>query len=206
MNTTRIPLSPGQFYHIYNRGNNGETLFREERNYRYFLTLYAQYIEPVADTFAYCLLRNHFHFFIRIKDHQEHGSSEPRSLVSLDPSKQFARLFGTYTKAFNKAYQRNGRLFSDRFQRKPVTNYAYFVTLIAYIHRNPQKHNFVNDFRDWPYSSYNAIVRNAVPVGNRIPTHIQWQTVITWFDGPEPFLETHQYAVNESLIVDVLEK
>ena len=35
--------------------------FIEERNYRYFLGLYARYIEPVADTYAYCLLRNHFH-------------------------------------------------------------------------------------------------------------------------------------------------
>ncbi len=30
------PLQYNQHYHIYNRGNSGEILFREERNYPYF--------------------------------------------------------------------------------------------------------------------------------------------------------------------------
>ena len=62
------PLQPGQYYHIYNRGINGEPLFREERNHRHFLKLWAKYIEPLADTYAYCLLNNHFHFLVRIKE------------------------------------------------------------------------------------------------------------------------------------------
>ena len=37
-------LERGKFYHIYNRGNNRENIFIEERNYRYFLQLYAKYI------------------------------------------------------------------------------------------------------------------------------------------------------------------
>ena len=56
------PLAYDGYYHIYNRGNNRENIFKETRNYRYFLTLYAKHIEPVADTFAYCLLPNHFHW------------------------------------------------------------------------------------------------------------------------------------------------
>jgi putative transposase len=65
--TSPTPLQPGQYYHIYNRGNNRENVFIEKRNYPYFLKLYARHIEPVADTYAYCLLRNHFHFLVRIK-------------------------------------------------------------------------------------------------------------------------------------------
>jgi putative transposase len=64
-------LEPGCVYHIYNRGINGENLFKEERNYRYFLEKYAQYIVPIADTFAYCLLKNHFHIAIRTKSEAE---------------------------------------------------------------------------------------------------------------------------------------
>jgi putative transposase len=60
-------LEPDRIYHIYNRGINGENIFKEERNYRYFLEKYAKYIEPIADTFAYCLLKNHFHIAIRTK-------------------------------------------------------------------------------------------------------------------------------------------
>jgi REP element-mobilizing transposase RayT len=65
---TPPPLEPGCYYHIYNRGNNGEDLFREQRNYAYFFKLYAHLVSPVADTFVYCLMRNHFHLLIRIKD------------------------------------------------------------------------------------------------------------------------------------------
>ena len=62
------PLQHGRYYHIYNRGVNRENLFVEERNYRYFLQLYARHVEPIAYTYAYCLLRNHFHFLVQIKD------------------------------------------------------------------------------------------------------------------------------------------
>ena len=48
--STAIPLEPGKFYHIYNRGNNGENIFIAERNYGYFLKLYFKHIEPVAQT------------------------------------------------------------------------------------------------------------------------------------------------------------
>ena len=64
-------LEPDRIYHIYNRGINGENIFKEERNYRYFLEKYAKYVEPIADTFAYCLLKNHFHIAIRTKSEAE---------------------------------------------------------------------------------------------------------------------------------------
>jgi putative transposase len=69
--TSPTPLEYGQYYHIYNRGNNGENLFFEERNYPYFLKLYAHHILPVANTYAYCLLRNHFHALVRIRTEEE---------------------------------------------------------------------------------------------------------------------------------------
>ncbi|MFN2158185.1 MAG: transposase, partial [Anaerolineae bacterium] len=63
-----VPLAWETYYHIYNRGNNREDLFRSDDNYRYFLRLYADHIEPVAVTFAYCLMPNHFHAVLVI-DH-----------------------------------------------------------------------------------------------------------------------------------------
>jgi hypothetical protein len=41
------PLQYGLTYHIFNRGNNGETIFREERNYRHFLQLYAHHVSTI---------------------------------------------------------------------------------------------------------------------------------------------------------------
>ncbi|HKL09719.1 MAG TPA: hypothetical protein VJ896_13170 [Bacteroidales bacterium] len=63
----------GFYYHIYNRGVNSCNLYEESSNYVHFLRLYEKYILPVADTYAYCLMPNHFHFLIRIKEDKEIG-------------------------------------------------------------------------------------------------------------------------------------
>jgi REP element-mobilizing transposase RayT len=63
----RIPLVPEHGYHIFNRGNGGHRTFFSDENYRYFLMKYAQYMKDYWDTYAYCLLPNHFHLAIRVK-------------------------------------------------------------------------------------------------------------------------------------------
>ena len=71
MKNTTTPLQPGLYYHIYNRGVNGENIFIEERNYEHFLNLYEKYIAPICDLFAYCMLRNHFHIMVRVRPEDE---------------------------------------------------------------------------------------------------------------------------------------
>ncbi|MBN1181316.1 MAG: hypothetical protein JXB49_03445 [Bacteroidales bacterium] len=61
-------LQYGKYYHIYNRGNNSEALFRIDENYSYFLNLYDEHIQPIADTYAWALMPNHFHLLVRIRD------------------------------------------------------------------------------------------------------------------------------------------
>jgi len=145
--STQIPLISEYFYHIYNRGNNGENLFIEERNYYYFFKLYTHYIYPIADTYAYCLMPNHFHLLVRIKPQLEQNTYH----------QAFSNLFSTYTKAINKKYQRTGSLFEKPFKRIHVDSDHYFIALIRYIHQNPQKHGFTNNFRTYPFSSYQTI-------------------------------------------------
>jgi putative transposase len=60
-------LYPGKYYHIYNCGINGEDLFRISDDYERFLRLYEKYIEPVAVTYAWVLMKNHFHLMVKIK-------------------------------------------------------------------------------------------------------------------------------------------
>ena len=59
----------GLYYHVYNRGNNKEDLFRTRDNYIHFLRLYETYIHPVAETYAWVLMKNHFHLLIRVREH-----------------------------------------------------------------------------------------------------------------------------------------
>ena len=57
----------GQYYHIYNRGNNKENIFIEDKNFNYFLKKMKEYLIPIADVYAYCLLKNHFHIIFKNK-------------------------------------------------------------------------------------------------------------------------------------------
>lgn len=61
------PLQPDSSYHIFNHANGFENIFRHEANYYYFLEKYRKYISPIAETYAYCLMPNHFHLVIRIR-------------------------------------------------------------------------------------------------------------------------------------------
>lgn len=74
-----------------------------------------------------------------------------------------------------------------------MTDDAYFMTLIAYIHRNPQKHGFVDDFRAWTYSSYHAHLSAQ-------STRLKRDDVLAWFYGPEGFCAFHQQEVAETHI------
>ena len=60
-----------QFYHIYNRTVDKHALFCNEGNYTFFLQRYDAYLSPVIDTYAYCLLGNHFHLLVRIRSMEE---------------------------------------------------------------------------------------------------------------------------------------
>lgn len=61
------PLQPDTVYHIFNHANGFENVFCEAENYRYFMEKYRLYINPIAETYAWCLMPNHFHFVIRIR-------------------------------------------------------------------------------------------------------------------------------------------
>jgi len=184
-----MPLQYGKYYHIYNRGNNRENIFTEKRNYRYFLELYTKYIVPIADTYVYCLLRNHFHFLLRIKDLIGFG----KPIRSKSPSQPFSNLFNAYAKAFNKACGRTGALFQRPFGRIKVDSDAYFTWLVMYIHQNPQKHGFVDDFRVWPHSSYRTLLSTK-------PTRLERDDVLAWFGDVDNFVALHQQEVTEQKV------
>src|SRR4051812_26901115 len=116
-------LEPGKFYHIYNRGNNKENLFREERNYFYFLNLWSKHIFPIAETFAYCLLPNHFHFAVRIRGEEDllsRQTSQVSKTCEVLCKQAFSNFFNAYTKTINSTYKRTGSLFQERFKRKEI--------------------------------------------------------------------------------------
>jgi REP element-mobilizing transposase RayT len=183
MSKTR-PLKHGRIYHVYNRGVNRETLFKEDRNYDHFLNLVMRHIHTVADIYAYCLLQNHFHLLLRIRTHSEIKRSAPKPLWRVPPARFFGNCFNAYAKAINVAYSRTGCLFERPFKRKIVTSPDYFRQLVVYIHRNPEKHGCSQTFSDWPHSSFDRFL----DAGDVL---IERSTVVSAFGGLREFRGAH---------------
>jgi REP element-mobilizing transposase RayT len=171
----------GKVYHVYNRGNNHENIFVEQQNYDLFFKLMKKYLLPVADIFAYCLLKNHFHLLVRIKEKEEIVEKSMQD----KPYLGFSHLFNAYTKSINKSLNRTGSLFQEHLKRLLVTDDDYFIQLVAYIHLNPIKHCF-SDKLDYPYSSYNAMLSNK-------PTLLKRNEVLYYFGDRENYTYWHDF-------------
>ncbi|WP_425392014.1 transposase [Ekhidna sp.] len=193
-----IPLEPERIYHIWTHGNGSENLFRTDDNYRYFLEKYAQHIYPIAKTYAYCLMPNHLHLMVKIREEKVllnlQGFGNPGGLKG-KISQQFGNLFNAYTKAYNKMYNRKGSLFIPKFRRKLIDNDSYFTRLIAYIHNNPIHHQFVRVLNDWPHSSYHSYLLDK-------PTKIERESGIAWFGGKNEFLKVHQELQAKDIMLE----
>ena len=205
-------LTFGSYYHIYNRGIDSCNLFKEPDNFEYFLSLYDKYISRVAETFAWVLMPNHFHFLVRIKEKSEIlvASSTPDRVPNPvrdkesdhlkigSPSQQFSKLFNSYAQAFNKRTERHGNLFERPFKRKAIDNEWYLKQVIIYIHNNPVHHGFCTHPVEYPWSSYLTCISLK-------PTKLNRDRVIGWFDDQANFIYMHNQKVELDQIEDWLE-
>ncbi len=165
------------YYHIYNRGNNKDLIFFEDENYRYFLNQFKKFVAPFCDVYAYCLMPNHFHFFLRVND-------EPLF------EKGIKNFFISYAKAINKKYNRVGSLFQGRYKVSEITSESYFTRIITYIHQNPVVAGLVKNMEDYKYSSYAAYLSNKETLINK-------QGVLDWFGGLDGFIDDHKIPAEE---------
>lgn len=145
----------GELYHIYNRGNQKQQLFIEERNYTYFLEKVRKYILPVTDILAWTFMPNHFHFLI----HATSLSSAliyDRQLPISNLSEAFRLTQSSYTKGFNFQYDRTGNLFHQKFKSKIMEDdkQGNARNVFHYIHSNAEKAGLVSQPESWAYSSY----------------------------------------------------
>jgi len=147
------PFERGKYYHIFNRGNNRENIFKTQDNYLYFTQLMKKYLVNYIDIYAYCLLPNHFHILCRFKDKKEIIENKDIKLHL-----PLSNMFNAYTKAINKKHDRTGSLFQKNIHRINISDEEYFLNLVTYIHTNPEKHNIINNFEEYKYSSYQAYI------------------------------------------------
>ena len=180
------------FYHIFIHAIEPFSLFRQERDYHHFLRLYAKHIEPIADTFAFCLLPNHGHFLIHTKAPHEQALPAD-AILPRQPSRHFSNLLNAYARHYNLKYRRLGPLFKRPFGRKEVDSIGYYKTLVVYIHRNAQHHGLVDDFREWPFTSYHLFFTEK-------PTRLKRETALAWFSDLDSFITGHVTPIDFTTI------
>lgn len=150
MSLRKVNFAKGEYYHIYNRGNSKQKIFRDKEDYLRFIALL--YIANTSDKFniydlkkyansdiyekeksdslvgigSYCLMPNHFHILITEK-------------VEGGISNFMQKLSTAYAMYYNKKYERSGSLFEGKFKSKHIDKDNYFKYLFSYVHLNPIK-------------------------------------------------------------------
>jgi putative transposase len=159
----------GEYYHVYNRGNNQQRIFFSEKTYLFFLQKIRDQLTPRADFLANCLMPNHFHFILRAN---EEGLRERPSFGG-KPMQELAYRIGillsSYSQAINKQNSTTGSLFQQKTKAKSLmetgndTRISYIEQCFHYIHQNPLKAGIIKDPGEWNYSSYAEYVENKEP-------------------------------------------
>ena len=152
-------FEPGGYYHIYNRGNQKQVIFKEADDFRFFIGRLYEYLFGrvglyrrgeyrrkgfIVGSFSiicYCLMPTHFHILIKQEE-------------DIEVSKLILNLSTSYAKYFNKKYDKVGHVWQDKFKYKTVLKDSYLLWLTAYIHKNPETDGLVSDFRNYEWSSW----------------------------------------------------
>jgi len=137
---------PDAIYHVTARGNNRQAIFLLDSDRHDFLLLLARASDRFGlQLFAFCLMTNHYHLFLRTPD------------ANLAASLQW--LNATYTARFHRRHRRNGHLFQGRYKSVLVTDEAHWFHLSMYLHLNPIRARLVDDPADYQWSSFRDYTR-----------------------------------------------
>lgn len=119
---------PGALYHVMNRGDRREPIFKDDIDHKLFLQTLGQACQKTGWLLhAWCLMPNHFHLVIE--------TPQPNLTVGMK------WLLGTYTGRFNRRHKLFGHLFSGRYKALIVdgSGSRYLKTVCDYVHLNPAR-------------------------------------------------------------------
>ncbi len=175
----------GECYHVYNSSVAKEPIFEKEFYCRYFLSVLKENVLPWIDLYAWCIMRNHFHLLFKVAPKWESKDDLSRArdwhqVVSHGVAIT-CQAFATH---YNRANHRQGALFQNPFKRAHIDSEDYFTQAVYYIHNNPNRHHVMQNFEDYPWSSYSALISTS-------PTNLDRETVLNWFGGRDLFVEYH---------------
>lgn len=137
------PIDDGLVYHVINRGNNHQNVFRKQADFAAFLSTLAELKERKPfELYGYCLLNNHFHLLLRPT-----GATISRIMQSLLVS---------HTQRYHRHYKSGGHVWQGRFKSPVIQSDEHLLTVLRYIEANPLRARMVKRAEEYPWSSFRA--------------------------------------------------
>jgi len=125
-----MDFTNGQIYHVFNRGNNSQTVFFARENYLFFLDKIRKSILPHADILAWCLMPNHFHLMIEVNCVEVEISEQvtqvrvSEGFTSSETLTKSARMrtlndsIGIMLRSYSRAIQKQQKITGSLFQKE----------------------------------------------------------------------------------------
>jgi putative transposase len=155
---------PNNYYHVFNQGNNKQTVFFKDSYYDAFLSLYKRHVQPHCITVNFSLMPNHFHFLIYCDE--RFVVQDTSTINDMHPiSEGFRKTLSRYARIINDLEGRSGSLFRQNTKAKCLQDeiklgsvlrprQSYLEECFYYIHQNPLKAGLVGDLAHWRHSAY----------------------------------------------------
>jgi len=137
-------------YHVLNRGNNKQKIFRKEQDYKAFVNLMmeAKRYYPIK-ILAYCLMPNHFHMIL-MPVQAEHLSKWMQWLMT------------SHVRRYHRHYETSGHIWQGRFKSFIIQTDEHLITAMRYVDANPVRSGLVNSADNWAWSSHREILGKSV--------------------------------------------
>jgi len=136
----------GALYHVMRRGNQGQSIFRDDRDRKRYLEFLKESQERFGyRLYAYVLMGNHVHHVIQI-------GQRPLAQV-------MQNILFRYTRYWNRRYKKTGHLFQGRYKAILCDKESYLLELIRYLHLNPVRSKIVGDPGQYVWSSHRAYLK-----------------------------------------------
>jgi putative transposase len=136
--------TPGDIvYHVLNRANGKQDIFRGVSDFNVFEKVVAEGLKKIPMRLAaYCLMSNHWHMLLW--PYNDGDLSKFIHWVTMTHTQRWHAIHNT---------SGTGHLYQGRFKSFPVQNESYYLTALRYIESNPLRAGLVNRSLDWNWSS-----------------------------------------------------